>query len=326
MAHPIDTTLALLQDAMAAHRQALTRGPLPSAAAELSLPQNRRAELALRILVGVEARAGIEVAQAPAEKLLRNLAAIGIAELEDWVCRLEPLPAHHPDWLSLIESLTVHETYVMRDPAQLQFFAGHLPPMIAAARNGSNSLRFCSVGCATGEEAYSIAALVYDALLAGGDAVATETGVDFLHPWQIDVLGSDISRTVLSEARAGIYDTGPLSSFRAEPTVLLPHFPPLRDRNARAAAPYLKTATRFAHFNLVEDPLPEAEFDAVFCRNVLIYFSIRARRLAQETLCRAIRPGGYLVLGPTDTLIDPRGFEALWGPDAVIYRRRADHG
>jgi chemotaxis protein methyltransferase CheR len=326
MVHPIDTTLALLQDAMTAHREALARGPSTPTPSELSLPQNRRAELVLRLLCGIEARAGIEVAQVPADRLLRNLAGVGLPELEDWVRRLEALPAHHPDWLSLIESMTVHETYVMRDPAQLQFFAAQLPALIDAARERTKSLRFWSVGCATGEEAYSIAALVYDALAARSDAVNTTAGMALTEPWRVDVLGSDISRTVLNDARAAIYDTGPLSSFRAESVVLLPHFPALQGGGARMAARHLRDAVRFAQFNLIEDTLPEAAFDAVFCRNVLIYFSARARRIAQETLRRAVRPGGYLVLGPTDTLIDVGDFEAMWGPDAVIYRRRSDDG
>lgn len=326
MAHPIDTTLALLQDAMAAHRQALARGPSGPKPKEVSLPRDRRAELALRLLCGIEARAGIEVAQVPADRLLRNLAGIGLPELEEWVSRLESLSAHHPDWLSLIESMTVHETYVMRDPAQLQFFAAQLPALIEAARKRTKSLRFWSVGCATGEEAYSIAALVYDALVASGDAAAGASGIVLPEAWRIDVLGSDISRTVLNDARTAIYDTGPLSSFRSESAVLLAHFPALQGGGARMAASHLRDAVRFAHFNLIEDVQPEAGFDAVFCRNVLIYFSARARRIAQDTLSRAVRPGGYLVLGPTDTLIDASGFEAMWGPDAVIYRRRSDDG
>jgi chemotaxis protein methyltransferase CheR len=332
MAHPIDTTLALLQDAMTAHRQALARGASAEAPAALVLPRDLRAQLVLRLLVGVETRAGIEVSQATAEKLLRGLAAIEIAELDAWVVRLEALPASHPEWLALIESLTVHETYVMRDPAQLHFFVAQLPSLIAAAVAAkSYLLRFWSVGCATGEEAYSIAALAYEALRASGHAIATQSGMSLCPPWRIEILGSDISRPVLSHADAGVYDTGPLSSFRAESAILLEHFPAVpnagpRGAVARVAASHLKAAVRFGHFNLMDDPLPETGFDGVFCRNVLIYFSSRARRRALENLCRAVRRGGYLVLGPTDTLIDTEAFEALWGADAVIYRRRLDDG
>ena len=330
MAHPIDNTLALLQDVMSEHRRALAGGPPAEPPARVALPSDRRGQLIHRLLVGVERRAGIEVSQPAAEKLLRVFASIDIAELETWISGLENLPATNPEWSSLIESLTVHETYVMRDPSQLELFAAQLPALIAEAAAARNhSLRFWSLGCATGEEAYSIAALVFDALVMAGQAKKTEIGTYLLPPWKVEVVGSDISRRVLAQARVGIYDTGPLSSFRDESTTLLPYFPPvpnvnLEGRAARAVRPELKNAARFEYFNIVDDPVPAQPFDAVFCRNVLIYFSARARQLAQKRLRGAVRPGGYLLLGPTDTLIANEGFDTLWASDAVIYRRRIE--
>jgi chemotaxis protein methyltransferase CheR len=328
MAHPIEHTLALLQDVMSEHRRALAQGPSEPSAIECELPRDPRAQLILRLLVGVERRAGIDVSQPTAEKLLRVFGAIELRDLEAWVVRLDTLPSSDPEWSSLIESLTVHETYVMRDPSQLELFAAQLPALITeAAAAKSRVLRFWSLGCATGEEAYSIAALALDAMIATGNAIKTQIGTELLPPWRIEVVGSDISRTVLKQARAGVYDTGPLSSFRAESSVLLHHFPPvpnisLRGSAARAASADLKAAVRFEHFNIMNNPIPTPTFDAVFCRNVLIYFSARARWQAQEKIIRAVRNGGYLLLGPTDTLIDAEAFETLWASDAVVYRRR----
>jgi chemotaxis protein methyltransferase CheR len=330
MAHPIENTLALLQDAMIAHRNTLAGAPSVASSSGFSLPRARRGQLVTRLLAGVEKRAGIEVAQPAAEKLLRVLASVDIVDLEAWVARLDTLPAGDAEWLSLIESLTVHETYVMRDPSQLEFFAAQLPALIAESMaSKSHLLRFWSLGCATGEEAYSIAALTLDAMVASGNAIATVTGTCILPPWRIEVVGSDISRLVLTQARAGVYDTGPLSSFRDEFAPLLHHFPSAlivgsNGTLARVASADLKALVRFEHFNIMDDPMPTQPFDAVFCRNVLVYFSARARRRAQESLRRAVRTGGYLLLGPTDTLIDTEAFEALWAPDAVIYRRRKD--
>ncbi len=324
----MEDTLAKLQDAMNAHREALSRAPTMRPSATLTLPEDRRARLVLRLLAGVEKRAGIEISQPSAEKLLRMLARKRIAELDAWISRLETLPASDPEWLSLFEALTVHETYVMRDPSQLELFAAQLPSLIAAAEAAkSYRLRFWSVGCATGEEAYSIAALALDTLVATGLALTSEAGTKRFPRWRIEVVGSDISRSALKKARDGIYDTGPLSSFRDESAVLLRHFPQLSNTGthpsaSRVASSNLKAAVRFEHFNIVDDPAPAQPFDAVFCRNVLIYFSTRARQRAQESLARAVRRGGYLVLGPTDTLIDADAFETLWAPDAVIYRRR----
>jgi chemotaxis protein methyltransferase CheR len=328
MAHSIDDTLAKLQDAMEVHRRALTRGPSLRSSAELALPDDRRALLVLQVLSGVERRAGIEVSQASAEKLLRLLDQKGKFDLAAWVSRLESLPASDPEWLSLIESLTVHETYIMRDPSQLELFAAQLPSLIAAADAAKTyRLRMWSVGCATGEEAYSIAALAFDALIAAGKASISEQGISLLPPWRIEVIGSDISRPTIIKAQTGIYDTGPLSSVREESPVISRHFPFVpgtakSNSTSRGASADLKSVTRFQHFNIVADQAPGRPFDTVFCRNVLIYFSDRARRRAQDMLLRAVRENGYLVLGSTDTVFDTAAFEMIWAPGAVIYRRR----
>ena len=116
-------------------------------------------------------------------------------------------------------------------PRSSNSLPAQLPGLIAeAAAAKSHVLRFWSVGCATGEEAYSIAALALDAMIAAGNAIKTQTGTDLLPPWRIEVVGSDISRTVLKQARAGIYETGPLSSFRAESSVFAAPFSPAAER------------------------------------------------------------------------------------------------
>ncbi len=332
MAHSIDDTLAKLQNAMEVHRRALARGPSSRSSAELALPDDRRASLVLQLLSGVEKRAGIEVSQASAEKLLRLLDQKGKFDLAAWVSRLEALPASDPEWLSLIESLTVHETYIMRDPSQLELFAAQLPSLIAAADAAKTyRLRMWSVGCATGEEAYSITALAFDALIAAGKASVSGQGITLLPPWRIEVIGSDISRRTLTKARSGVYDTGPLSSVREESPVISRHFLSVpstgkRPSTSRSASADLKSVTRFEHFNIMAGPAPSEPFDAVFCRNVLIYFSDRARHHAQDMLFRAVRGKGYLVLGSTDTVFDAAAFETIWAPDAVIYRRRPANG
>ena len=91
----------------------------------------------------------------------------------------------------------------MRDAPQLAFFAKLLPDMIARAAKGSRLLRFWSVGCASGEEAYSIAALALDALAKAGKAAVTEDGIKLLPPWRLEIIGADISSRALARAEAG---------------------------------------------------------------------------------------------------------------------------
>ena len=84
-----------------------------------------------------------------------------------------------------------------------------------------------------------------------------------------------------------------------------------------------KQHVRFAQFNLLSRAPPETGFDIVLCRNVLIYLTAAARGAAQGNLKQALRPGGYLLLGPTDTALDPAAYDVCWGEGAVAYRRKS---
>ncbi len=163
--------------------------------------------------------------------------------------------------------------------------------------------------------------LALDALVAAGKAVERINAVEPNPPWRIEVVGCDLSSSVLEQARAGIYETGPLSSFRDLPPAYLRYFPPHRGTATRRVRDDLRKTVRFAPLNLMRDEPPERGFDLVLCRNVLIYLTERARRRAQDLLCRSVRPGGYLMLGATDSLADAPGFDTVWGADAMIHRR-----
>jgi chemotaxis protein methyltransferase CheR len=326
--HPIDLTLAILKDVMNAHSAAMAGRPDDPAPAvpprSPDGPQERRSALAVRLMQGVERHAGLQFATALAEKLVTLVAPMSLGALETWVMELEQLPDEAPEWRRLCESLTVHETYFLRDRPQLSLLASRLPDLIAEAAD-RKCLRFWSVGCATGEEAYSTAMLGLDALVSAGKAVELVERIQPAPPWRIEVLGSDLSGPALAHAEAGRYGTGPLSSFRDLPAPYLRYFPRLPGHAGRQVRADLRAAVRFEAFNLAQDPLPADGFDVVLCRNVLIYLTDWARRRAVELLCRAVRPGGYLMLGATDSLEEVAGFETIWGEDAVMHRR-VPHG
>ena len=103
------------------------------AAARPPLADPRRA-LLQRLSLDFERIAGIEITGPIQSKLARVLGSMDLAELETWVTRLHLLPAHDPEWLSLIESLTVHETYFYRDRAQLDFLGSDILPEIKIGR------------------------------------------------------------------------------------------------------------------------------------------------------------------------------------------------
>jgi chemotaxis protein methyltransferase CheR len=324
--HPIDRTLAILKDVMSAHTAALSGKPDETISGRPSVPQERHSALALRLMQGVERHAGLEFGPALAEKLLALVAPMSLGALETWVMELERQPPDAPAWQSLSESLTVHETYFLRDRPQMTLLASRLPRLIAEAEAERRPvLRFWSIGCATGEEAHSVAMLALDALVTAGKAVERVGRIELTPPWRVEVLGSDLSSAALGQAKAGLYETGPLSSFRDLPPGYMRYFPPHRGEAVRIVRADLREAVRFEPFNLVQDSAPESGFDVVLCRNVLIYLTQWARLRAQNLLARAVRPGGYLMLGATDSLNDAAGFETIWGADAVMHRR-ISHG
>jgi chemotaxis protein methyltransferase CheR len=161
---------------------------------------------------------------------------------------------------------------------------------------------------------------------AAGVAQESEAEIVLTPPWSLDVLGTDISRVVLVQARNGLYSTGWLSSFRAAPAPLLRFFPASQadpGRANRLVREDVRRHVRFGHFNLMGTTPPLAQADVVACRNVLVYFAPAARKVVQAMVEAAVRPGGFLLLGPTDPAPDSSRFEAVWGARAVIYRRRA---
>ncbi|HEX3952660.1 MAG TPA: CheR family methyltransferase [Stellaceae bacterium] len=334
----MEETLRELEEAMAAHRRALAessaRQQVQSSAVKRDVAAIDERQAALqRLAADIERVSGIEITGMMEAKLGRVLASVNLAALDAWVSQLHLLPPDHPEWLSLIETLTVHETFFHRDRAQLELLAAILPEIIArAARPGRWCLRLWSAGCATGEEAYTLAILALLALRDAGFAEETlDGGIVCRPPWQLEVLGTDISRLVLTQAQAAVYSTEGLSAFRDLPRPLQRFFPLLprggdmSDAEVRGVHPAVRKHVTFGHFNLMAGVPPQTRFDVVLCRNVLIYLTAAARVAAQTVLTQALRPGGYLLLGPTDALAEPAVYKTRWGTGALAYALKRRH-
>jgi len=202
-------------------------------------------------------------------------------------CSLAAPALDDPDWAALLDAVTVQETRLFRHPAQFVALAAALPALAARAHASGRPLRLLSAGCATGEEAWSLAA-------------QARAHAPFA------VLGLDLCRTALRQAESGAVAAG-----LGDPLDCVPHG--LRPLFAGGVAdPALRPFVRFARANLRDGP-PGA-FDVIFCRNVLIYLHDAARGEVMARLTDALAPGGLLALGPTDRAppgLRPLG-ESLW--------------
>jgi chemotaxis protein methyltransferase CheR len=275
-------------------------------------------------LDAIERQTGLSRDAGLTARLQRALRTRELSALHALVPRLETVHWRDPDWQALLTRLLVHETYFFRDWPQLEHLAlNGLPDRIANARDeGHHSLCLWSAGCASGEEAYSLAAITMQAMLRAG--VAHEHG-DTMQPragWRLDVVGSDLSGEMIARAGRGLYETAGLSSFRAMRDGYGRLFP-ADGIGTRVVRKDLRARVRFMQDNLLDGSPPVANADVVVCRNVLVYFAAAARQAALSKLTDALSCGGYLLLGPTDPRPPSDQFDAMWSEGPVIYRRRS---
>lgn len=269
-----------------------------------------------RVMEDLRAKSGLKRDDLLARKIAGVLRQRAPGERAAWVDDLIARPSSDPVWLAFVETVTVHETYFFRDPGQLAVLAEHcLPAMLAAkAAAGDRSLRVWSAGCASGEEAYTAAILLREAIAARGEAP---------EDWQIAITGSDLSRAILARAADGIYGGPGLNAFRRMPARHAANFTDCGpdQPGRRRVDPRLAAMVRFRQHNLMDLDPPAAGFDIVLCRNVFIYFDEAAQQRAVATLRKGIAEGGYLLLGVTDRLPPGSGFLREASGTAVIYRR-----
>lgn len=205
---------------------------------------------------------------------------------------------------ALMAALSIHVSQFFRNPTTFAALETHiLPELIHRARTAATrQLRLWSVGCAGGEEPYSLALLLDD-----------------LAPQEIEVsiLGSDISTPVLERAREGLFD--PLRLSEVPEAVQRRYFTP-EGRNLRLDERIRRRVRFERHDILSEQTFPPA--DLILCRNVLIYFSREEQERIIDRFADALAPRGYLVLGRAETMLGTvrQRFEVEC-PAERIYRR-----
>jgi len=187
----------------------------------------------------------------------------------------------------LIDEITVHETSFARDMPQLSTIDWRALHRAARAA-GSDTIRVWSAGCATGEEAYTLALLAISEFAPGTVPV--------------DILGTDISGAVITAAETGRYR--PRAVRTLDPRLRGRYLERLAD-GTYLVTDRLRSLARFGRHNLVHDPFPppgETRFDLILCRNVLIYFEPAIARQVAELLRGSLRPGSMFMLGAADVL------------------------
>jgi chemotaxis protein methyltransferase CheR len=241
-------------------------------------------------------------------RLARRLRALDLESYGEYLAYVQQQPPESIERRELINCITTNKTDFLRENHHFEFVRDRMIPE-ARARVSSGQpkkLRIWSAGCSTGEEPYSIAMTIRDALAPNSS-------------WDVRILASDVDTDVLAAAEQGIYAAERLQ--QVPEAVVRKHFLRNADRTAFRVKPEVRAMLRFRRINLIDPAWPiRATFDAIFCRNVIIYFNQATQQRLFERLLTYLKPTGYLMVGHSENL---HWLNAVLAPvQSTVYRLR----
>jgi chemotaxis protein methyltransferase CheR len=244
-----------------------------------------------RILAGLlEARTGQQLTMSRRWRIETALSALlrerGISTLDELITILvmekEPGLSNR-----VVEALLNNETYFFRDRTPFDTLSRNALAELRRRRDSKRRIRIWSAGCSTGQEAYSLAMLFAE-------------DPDQWRGWTIDILGTDVSGSVISRARDGVY-----TQFEVQRGLAIAQTVRWFEESGdgwRIAEP-LRKHVRFQEHNLLEQPPHPGGFDIILCRNVMLYLCAEKKALAFDRLASALSDDGWLMLGAGETVI-----------------------
>jgi len=212
----------------------------------------------------------------------QRMSYLGVEDIESYLAAFDQSINARAEWLALIDLLTVKETRFFRQPAAYQWLAAYVDALVSSGPTPTE-LSFWSAGCSNGNELYSMA-MVVESVLHGRQ------------PWlQWHGIGTDISFQAISHAQQGVYSESAVRSIPRE----------YRDQHLIKSgvgdwrvSENIRARSHFFHSNLQHvNSAPFADFNIIFCQNVLIYFERHMQRWIIDQLVDRLRVGGLLVLG-----------------------------
>lgn len=236
------------------------------------------------------------IALGPSKKVMlegrirRRLKALSLDSYSDYCGYLFSDRGLREELIHFIDVVTTNKTDFFREPRHFEFLTAQLLPERARSGDPRKPLLVWSAGCSTGEEPYTLAMVLSEFELA--------------HPgFSFRILATDVSTMVLEKAERGIYS---IDAVRPVPQMLRAKYL-MRGREPGSSrvrvVPELRRSIEFRRVNFMESDYEIAEkFDAVFCRNVIIYFDRPTQQSILGKLTQCLLPGGYLFMGHAETL------------------------
>jgi len=250
---------------------------------------------------------GISLSDAKRElvysRLARRLRELKLKSFAEYCALVEGRPTE--EMQELINAITTNLTAFFRENHHFEQLAAEILPQLERERAGTRRVRLWSAGCSTGEEPYSMAIVIREALA-------------HLPGWDIKILATDIDSKVVAVATEGVYGAERLRNVTAERARRW--LPPIAGRPDHcAASDELKALITFKQLNLFAAWPMKGPFDVIFCRNVVIYFDRDTQRALFDRMADQQEPGGWLFIGHSENLFNVTRRYRLVGH--TVYRK-----
>jgi two-component system CheB/CheR fusion protein len=238
-------------------------------------------------------------------RLQRRILATDTGNLNGYITYLS---SHPEEYQQLVNAFLIKVTDFFRDPELFAYLRKEvLPDLIEHARKNDNELRIWSAGCATGEEAYSLAILMAEVL--GNE----------LDQFNVRIFATDVDAEAIAFARRGLYPASALSGLSDD--LINKYF--TRDENSYLIRKRVRALTVFGQHDLGQRA-PFPHIDMVMCRNVLIYFTPELQQRTLKLFAYSLRDGGYLVLGKAESTGQMAEYFVLQHKVHKVYQRQGD--
>lgn len=217
-------------------------------------------------------------------RLWRRLYTLGLRDYREYIDLIQG-PAGAEELVAMVDALSTNKTSFFREPQHFEFLREQVRPRAPRLA----PLRIWSAGCSTGEEPYSIAITLRQALPEAARR-------------QVRILATDISTRVLRIARAGLYAGAELAELPREVRTSCFTVDPSAGPDRYRVAEEVRAMVQFARLNLMTPWPMRGPFDFIFCRNVMIYFDRPTQDQLVQGFGRLLAPGGHLLVGHSETL------------------------
>jgi len=221
-------------------------------------------------------------------RVKQRMIDLKLVRVSDYIMTMEDSATGGDELYRLATLLVTNETYFFREEFQLKTFAEEvLPELMGRSRKaGRDTIRIWSAGCSGGEEPYTLAMLISERRDLGD--------------MKFEIYGSDLSEQMIEKAQKGVYSS---SSFRViDKYYFEKYFVPFNHQYR--VRDEIRNMVKFEHGNLLNNQPYLKNLEVIFCRNVLIYFSLEARRALVDKFFYTLRPGGFLMLGHSESLMN----------------------